>query len=55
MKTYYDPINIRGGFYLIILLFINLSMILTFGEPVKTISKVEIFLCLLLYCFTYLI
>jgi len=40
MKTYYDPINIRGGFYLIILLFINLSMILTFGEPVKTISKV---------------
>jgi len=40
MKTYYDPVNIRGGFYLIILLFINLSMILTFGEPVKTISKV---------------
>lgn len=40
MKTYYDPINIRGGFYLIVLLFINLSMILSFNNPIKLVSKI---------------
>jgi hypothetical protein len=40
MKTYYDPVNIRGGFYLIVLLFINLSMILSFTNPIKLVSKI---------------
>jgi hypothetical protein len=54
MKTNYDPVNIRGGFYLIVLLFINLSIILSFNNPIKLISKIlAVFtsIILLLYLF----